>query len=901
MNKAPALLKGYGRGRGQATAGPSAANTQQNRGRGRRYNEPNKSKGNEATPPPPPPPTNPWHRKPPETGENGLNNNASERFQKASSEMQDSIQRHLQAAPEHFEDSDSSEEDLADNVLDTVFKGYSGTYGDGEVTEVTKAQEDLLHSFRSNTSACLVCIESIKKTDAIWCCQGCYCIFHIQCIQKWVREGVHQQNLKHDNIEALDIPWYCPKCRFEYKQKDCPIRYKCFCGQVEDPSFDPWLVPHSCGQTCGKELTPSCGHHCLLLCHPGPCPPCPKILKAPCHCQRSPAKMRRCFDKIWSCGQSCGRLLLCKQHYCQQACHEGDCPPCPKTSQQKCLCGQETNIRPCASPQWQCEKICGKLLPCGHHTCEQMCHASSCGDCPRSGFRKCPCGKTSLQLPCTKDIPTCGDTCSKELSCGVHQCQQRCHNGQCDICRQTIVKKCRCAQRRKEVPCCKDYICDLKCQKMRDCGRHQCKRKCCEGNCPICEQVCARSLACRNHKCQSKCHQGPCYPCTMTVDKFCFCKSTYITVPCGREKAIKPPKCNQTCRIPSDCHHSDRKPHRCHFGDCPPCKNLCSNKLPNCPHLCPLPCHDAIKVKMPINPLMYSSKHKIVEQFEKIKKPCLPCQVPVEKKCFGQHAVNEFACSAAVPYSCRRPCNRLLPCTNHTCVLECHQVKNAADEKSSGSNCSKCEEGCTKERLPGCNHECLSPCHPGDCPPCSEIIRMRCHCRNILKYIQCYKWTTADTDSQSVLKSCGLDCLKVMPCQHKCPMVCHPGECCPNGCEKKKSLRCPCKRRKKEFICSMVTSGKAQVKCDEVCKEIQLKQKQIQEEAAKKKQEEEEKQQRMEFEDFERKTKRIGRKRRNRVYEEKTEPSFMEKHGKVVVSVGIAVVAVVVGIVFLYT
>jgi len=43
----------------------------------------------------------------------------------------------------------------------------------------------------------------------------------------------------------------------------------CFCEKVIEPKFDAWLVPHSCGQTCGRKLKPDCGHACLLLCHPG--------------------------------------------------------------------------------------------------------------------------------------------------------------------------------------------------------------------------------------------------------------------------------------------------------------------------------------------------------------------------------------------------------------------------------------------------------------------------------------------------------------------------------------------------------------------------------------------------------------------------------------------------------
>ena len=36
-----------------------------------------------------------------------------------------------------------------------------------------------------------------------------------------------------------------------------------------NPKFDPWSVPHSCGNVCARHLTPDCGHSCLLLCHPG--------------------------------------------------------------------------------------------------------------------------------------------------------------------------------------------------------------------------------------------------------------------------------------------------------------------------------------------------------------------------------------------------------------------------------------------------------------------------------------------------------------------------------------------------------------------------------------------------------------------------------------------------------
>lgn len=60
-----------------------------------------------------------------------------------------------------------------------------------------------------------------------------------------------------------------PNCRSEYEPSEAPERYFCFCGKTENPQVHPWLIPHSCGETCEKPLQPFCGHYCLLLCHPG--------------------------------------------------------------------------------------------------------------------------------------------------------------------------------------------------------------------------------------------------------------------------------------------------------------------------------------------------------------------------------------------------------------------------------------------------------------------------------------------------------------------------------------------------------------------------------------------------------------------------------------------------------
>ena len=137
------------------------------------------------------------------------------------------------------------------------------------------------------SGSCLICICDVKKKDAIWSCEQCHCVMHLQCIQRWAKDSIYQQkrDLENDNLEVdlrsrprqsqlkrkdqFVLHWGCPKCRSTYKEFEIPNRYTCYCGKIDDPQFDPWIVPHSCGEICEKNLQPQCGHQCLILCHPG--------------------------------------------------------------------------------------------------------------------------------------------------------------------------------------------------------------------------------------------------------------------------------------------------------------------------------------------------------------------------------------------------------------------------------------------------------------------------------------------------------------------------------------------------------------------------------------------------------------------------------------------------------
>jgi hypothetical protein len=73
-----------------------------------------------------------------------------------------------------------------------------------------------------------------------------------------------------------------------------------------------------------------------------------------------------------------------------------------------------------------------RLLDCGNHTCNKVCHKGNCAPCKLkpSLITVCPCGKTTLQQflgqdrqrqSCLDLIPTCEKICGKILPCSPEE------------------------------------------------------------------------------------------------------------------------------------------------------------------------------------------------------------------------------------------------------------------------------------------------------------------------------------------------------------------------------------------------------------------------------------------------------------------------------------------------
>ncbi|KAL1535523.1 NF-X1-type zinc finger protein nfxl2 [Salvia divinorum] len=740
--------------------------------------------------------------------------------------------QHLSSDSDSDSDADSSSlshshqrhPDLSSSIFQSYLSHSSSrsTGDDHHHQDLIKIQS-FLTSSRAGGLSCLICLERIKPTDPTWSCSSrCFAIFHLLCIQSWAHQSTTLAASRASARAAVapdesSLVWACPKCRVEYLKPQTPKNYYCFCGKVEDPPRDPWVLPHSCGEICGRSLKYDCGHFCLLLCHPGPCPACPKLVKNKCFCGKL-EDVRRCGLKEFSCKGVCGKVLECGAHRCGEICHDESCQPCRVKGSFQCQCGKEEMVRECCEREFRCNGECKKMLSCGRHVCEKGCHEGECGDCPFQGKRSCPCGKRVYEgMACDVSLPLCGSTCNKLLSCGFHRCPERCHHGPCvENCRMIVTKPCRCGSFKKQVPCYQELTCERKCQKLRDCGRHACKRRCCDGDCPPCSEICDRKLRCRNHKCPAPCHRGACAPCPLMVRISCSCGNTHFEVPCGTETEQKPPKCHKPCPVAPLCRHAPQcKPHRCHYGACPPCRLNCGERY-SCGHECQLRCHGPVPPPRPEFTLKPKKKKGNYLSEATPGSPCPPCPEVVLRSCFGRHigAERMMVCSNSAEFPCDNLCGNPLPCGNHYCTYVCHLLK--VHSSKTGESCEVCNLPCDKDRDPKCPHPCPMRCHPGECPPCKTLIKRSCHCGSMVHVFECKYYNCLSEKEQMVVRSCKGPCHRKLPnCTHLCPETCHPGPCpSPDKCSKKVTVRCGCQTLKKEWLCKDVQAAHISGGCD---------------------------------------------------------------------------------------
>ncbi|OEL35980.1 NF-X1-type zinc finger protein NFXL2 [Dichanthelium oligosanthes] len=655
--------------------------------------------------------------------------------------------------PSSYSSSSGDEADLtaSDSATASVISAYLSVAGEG--ADLSKVGIFLSSAARRRSPPCLICFDPIRPSDPVWSCSSsCFAILHLPCIQSWA----------HQSASGAAVPcptWGCPKCRFAYPKSQTPTSYLCFCSKTVDPAPDPWILPHSCGDVCGRRLNANldsgCEHTCLLLCHPGPCPPCPAVVpNARCFCG-SHWEPRRCAHQRYSCGGKCSKHLSCGLHQCPVDCHDGPCPPCAVRGKHKCQCGETMEEKLCSERVFQCKRECDGMLDCGKHRCERGCHGGKCGECPLRGRRTCPCGKKDYpKLECDAEAATCGSNCEKLLGCGRHRCPERCHRGPCDeTCRLVIIKACRCGGLKKEV-C---ILCST--------------RRCCAGDCSPCSETCDRKLRCGNHKCLSPCHRY------------------YLNPKIKYTLAYQINMYNSYCRFLVELKRIRNHP----------------NARRNATYLAfagtslNAGCHGPIS---PPNPefTVKPTKRKMEKHIECTPgTPCPPCKEVVLVPCFGQHLGQERAmpCCKWRPFPCQNLCGNPLLCGNHYCTKSCHVLEVPLNQPEGDPVASV-----SKENTPA------EPCEQCDLP-CQRVSYSLFLCKNFSfvcftklnmnKLHFCMPLSLVQDIDSNV-------CFRKLPnCPHLCSEVCHPGTCpSVDRCMKKVNVRCACNTLKQEWICQDV-------------------------------------------------------------------------------------------------
>jgi len=185
-----------------------------------------------------------------------------------------------------------------------------------------------------------------------------------------------------------------------------------------------------------------------------------------CYCGRAERMVIcqvRAQKQNYSCREVCGKTLNCRNHKCEDLCHEGPCKTCEEIQIINCHCGKVEREVDCGVNSVSCHSICGKLKNCGNHHCQKTCHSGACSPCELipERVKLCPCGKASLRAmgagslrkSCLDPIPTCNAICGKILPCGTHHCKKQCHEGPCSLCENPLIEVCRCGRGQRKKYC----------------------------------------------------------------------------------------------------------------------------------------------------------------------------------------------------------------------------------------------------------------------------------------------------------------------------------------------------------------------------------------------------------------------------------------------------------------
>lgn len=466
-----------------------------------------------------------------------------------------------------------------------------------------------------------------------------------------------------------------------------------------------------------------------------------------CFClkQKYPAVNRN--DLAHSCGDMCGRTDNCL-HPCTLRCHPGPHAICQSFVQRSCACGKSSKTFQCSMKEtFECEDVCEKALNCGVHKCQESCHQGDCKPCCESIEMKCFCGKDAKIEACVSDNAlitkySCDKVCDLPLSCDNHRCELLCHPQKCGSCLLSpeLIKACPCGRTKIE----KD------------------ERKNCSDPIPLCKSQCSKVLKCgplaSPHACTKPCHIGECPPCSKSTNVKCRCGRIEEKIAC-KDLLSSDVRCKKKCTKFKTCGK-----HKCNQSCCIEIEHLCSQQcgrsLECKKHRCQRPCHIGN-----CTPCQRASFEELrCECGAAVVYPPVPCGTRVPdcaKKCARTHK-----CTHPVSHLCHGeencpPCVHLtakfcygkhemrktIPCneSSFSCGMPCgkklkcgrHNCIKKCHQNECENAVDVCKQPCTVKR--DCGHNCNAPCHDAACPDrsCRESMEVACPCGNLKEMKSC--------------------------------------------------------------------------------------------------------------------------------------------------------------------
>lgn len=629
----------------------------------------------------------------------------------------------------------------------------------------TRIHEDIANGLYE----CVICTNELTRNTRIWSCSVCWTVTHLSCVKKWHANQEKNAEQQEQNTDQ-PLTWRCPGCNSQLVEKPGPDR--CWCKKELDPKPIPGLPPHTCGQTCSKPRA-TCPHPCSLICHAGPCPPC--TLMGP---------------------------------------------------SQTCYCGKHTSTKRCSETEYgkgfSCEEVCGDLLPCGEHFCEQICHPGLCGACETPVLSTCYCGKEQKEIPCdqrdevmdsfnygqlkdsSEELDSdpwfegsfkCSNVCGRAFDCGHHTCSKPCHPQD---------------EESTHCPFYPDVVTHCPCGKTPLTSLPVPPRQSCEDPIPHCDKPCQRVLPC-GHLCEKKCHTGPCGMCMKVIDISCRCGRTVTKSAC-HQGTIEHPMCFRVCKVQLNCGRHEcgerccpgekkaaerrKKKNRgtnenyeaehiclqvcsrtlkcglhtcqqlCHKGQCPSCVEAVFDEIScNCGRTVlypPQPCGTRPpECRFPCRRRQPCGHPTVPHPCHLDDIDCPKCPSLMDKPCMcGKEIMKNRPCWNNEVH-CGLPCGKKLKCGSHVCKKTCHKPGECEDAGISGSHCA---QACGKIRK-SCEHACAEQCHaPYPCKedkPCQSKTFITCLCQSRKQEVRCMATMANPSSSRESSLKCDDECLRL--------------------------------------------------------------------------------------------------------------------------------------------